>query len=249
MAVAPINAAQILVGGYELNQWATEINMGPATRQIKDATTFASGGWFVPALGLRTVTLDIGTLADFSAGGVSTLFPPSAIDGSVQVVTAVPAAGVAGDPAIFTRGAISSLAPLAGKVGELSTQRLSIASAVGMVGGVVLAPEAARTTTGSGSILAMTGPVSGQSLYASLHVIGVSGTASPTVTVTVQSAATVGFASPTTRLTFSAATAIGAQWATPLAGPVTDGFWRASWTISGTSPSIMFLVAVGVAAS
>lgn len=249
MTPVVFNQAQILVGGAELNQWANAVHMGPGTRQLKDATTFSSGGWSVSAAGLKTVTLSIDTLADFSATGISTLFPVTAVDGSTQAVTVVPAAGVTGDPAFFTQGKLASMSPISGKVGELATQSIAVATATGFVNGVVLAPEAARTTTGTGTVLAMAGPTAGQSLYAVLHVIGVTGTGTPTVTAKVQSAAAVGFASPTDRATFSAATATGGQWAAAVPGPITDGFWRASWTISGTTPSLMFLVAIGVGAS
>jgi hypothetical protein len=57
----------------------------------------------------------------------------------------------------------------------------------------------------------------------------------------------VGFGSPTTRLTFNSQTAIGGQ-VFRIAGPITDTFYRANWTIAGTTPSLLFMSAIGVSA-
>jgi hypothetical protein len=112
--------------------------------------------------------------------------------------------------------------------------------------GVVLNPPGtALTITGNGTAVqhvAVT--TAAQYLYASLHVLSVSGTATPTLTVKVQSD-TVGFPSPTDRITFTAATAQSSQ-ISRVAGINTDDYYRISYTISGTNPSFLALVAVGV---
>ncbi|HEY9416720.1 MAG TPA: hypothetical protein VIQ30_18350, partial [Pseudonocardia sp.] len=82
---------------------------------------------------------------------------------------------------------------------------------------------------------------SGQFAYAALHVFS----AGTTMTVQVQSAATVGFASPTTRGTFSAATAVGGLWLTRVAGPITDTYWRLNVSaITGTF-QVAGVIAIG----
>jgi len=62
----------------------------------------------------------------------------------------------------------------------------------------------------------------------------------------VQSDDAQAFLSPTDRITFAQATAIGAQWATPVSGAITDDWWRLSYTIGGTNPSFMVIVVVGI---
>ena len=42
------------------------------------------------------------------------------------------------------------------------------------------------------------------------------------------------------------ATGIGYQSANPVAGPITDQYWRVSWTISGSTPSFTFVVSLGI---
>ena len=87
---------------------------------------------------------------------------------------------------------------------------------------------------------------SGKKLYGVLHVVAASGTL-PTLDVIVQSDALETFLSPTTRITFSQKTAIGYQWATPIAGPISDDIWfRCQFTIGGTTPSFTLIVAVAI---
>lgn len=85
-----------------------------------------------------------------------------------------------------------------------------------------------------------------QYLYAGLHVLEHQGT-SPTLDVTIQSDSAIGFPSPTTRITFTQATTRGGQYATRVAGAITDTWWRASWTLGGSaSPGFKFLVWLAV---
>ena len=62
-----------------------------------------------------------------------------------------------------------------------------------------------------------------------MHVLAVSGT-NPTLDMIIQSDNVSGFTSPTTKITFDQAVAVGAQWGTRVAGPLTDDYYRASWT-------------------
>lgn len=103
-----------------------------------------------------------------------------------------------------------------------------------------------RTATGSGTSLQL-GAVANDTthMYANLHVLSVAGTAAPTITVTVQSDNGVGFGTPTTRGTFVAKTAVGGE-AMRIVGPITDDWWRIGWTITGTNPSFLFLVSLGI---
>ncbi len=68
---------------------------------------------------------------------------------------------------------------------------------------------------------------------------------SPTLDVTIESAALVGFGSPTTRMTFSQMTARGAQFAS-VAGAITDPYWRVKWTLGGSTPGFALVVAIGI---
>lgn len=100
---------------------------------------------------------------------------------------------------------------------------------------VTLAGSAARTANGAGSAIAGLGDTS--SLRAQLDVTAVSGTA-PSMTVVIQD--TLDGVNWNTIGTFAGVTAIGREViniTTPYAGQI-----RASWTITGTTPSFTFSV-------
>ncbi|NMO52029.1 hypothetical protein HH310_12580 [Actinoplanes sp. TBRC 11911] len=135
---------------------------------------------------------------------------------------------------------------LLGAPGDVAPWQASMTGTGWMARGqVASAPGTARTATGTGTILNLGAVPAGKRLHASLHVLSIAGTATPTITTKVQSAAAVGFSGPTDRITFAAATALGGQYQT-LAGPITDGFYRLSWTITGTTPSFLVAAAIGI---
>lgn len=99
-----------------------------------------------------------------------------------------------------------------------------------------------RTTSGTGVIRQLGAVAAGQSLWIGSHVIAV-GTG--TLTITVKSAAAVGFSSPTTRYTSSVYSAIGNDWAS-VPGAITDQYWRVEWTIGGGAPAFQFTVNLAI---
>lgn len=94
----------------------------------------------------------------------------------------------------------------------------------GLVRGQLAAKLQSKSSTGQlGSICQLGATGSTQYAYASFHVMPPAGT---TITIQVQSAATVGFASPTTRATLGPLTTTGGTYMTRVAGPITDQYWR-----------------------
>jgi hypothetical protein len=80
-----------------------------------------------------------------------------------------------------------------------------------------------------------------QHLYASVHVLGTPGT---TVTLQIQSDVDDTFASATTQATVGPLTAAGGTWVTPVAGPITDTWWRIN--ISAITGTFTLAAALGV---
>jgi hypothetical protein len=73
------------------------------------------------------------------------------------------------------------------------------------------------------------------------------GGTSPTLDVIVQSDDASGFPSATNRITFTQATGFTAEYATPVAGAITDDWWRVNFTIGGTaSPNFTFICVIGI---
>lgn len=160
--------------------------------------------------------------------------------------TATPAAATYGDLAWFTKTHRGSYALLGG-VGDVAPWSGALSSVWPGVRGVCAHPPGtARTSTGSGTGVEFAAGVSStQYLYAALHVLSVAGTSTPTITVKVQSDTASNFPSAADVMTFTAATARSGEVIRSI-GPITDTFFRASWTITGSSPSFLFLVTLGI---
>jgi len=246
MAGFVLTDSTILVGGIDLSQFTGTFDL-PASVNMVESRVHAAGGFLRKYPGIRTYGAKFSGAADFGAGAVSTYLTAAATGiGAQHVVTVAPQnASTAGNVAISTRTIVQQFTPFDGALGDLAGFTLNCESDTAEVSGLVAMPNTAYTSTVNGTVLAMTGPTAAQRLYAALHVTSVSGT-TPSMTATVQSAALVGFGSPTTRGTFTAATATGSQWLTPVAGAITDGFWRVQFTISGTTPSFTACAVIGV---
>ena len=159
--------------------------------------------------------------------------------------TATPAAATYGDLAWFTRTHRGSYS-LLGAVGDVAPWSGALSSVWPAVRGACAHPPGtARTATGSGTAVQLAAVGATQYLYAALHVLSVSGTSTPTITVKIQSDNASGFPSPTDVMTFTAATARTGE-VIRAAGAITDDWFRAAWTITGTSPSFLFLVTLGI---
>jgi hypothetical protein len=126
-----------------------------------------------------------------------------------------------------------------GKVGELVPFRLTAQSArgaglaaVAAVHGRVLKTKADVSATGATGTAYQLGAVStGQYLYGALHVFS----AGTTITAVLESDSDNTFASATTQATFSTITTVGGTWATRVAGPITDTWYRLRVTaVTGT---------------
>jgi hypothetical protein len=244
MAATVLTYVQLLVGAYEIGAFSGSFDLAEQT-QMKEANNFAAKGYTVVIPGLTSSTFGINGHADYASGAVSQTFNSSQ-RGAQFAAAVLPtgSAAAAGDPAFLMEGRLASMKMLTGAVGEVADFSMSLVSDSAGVDGYVLAPLAARSSTANSSVLAMTGPSASQRVWIGLHTTAASGT-TPSQTVTVQSAALVGFGSPTTRATLTAQTAAGWQW-TSVAGAITDGFWRATLTISGTTPSFTTAIVIGV---
>lgn len=157
-----------------------------------------------------------------------------------------PATANVGEVAWVT-SALQSSYQILGAVGDVAPwkAKASTSGAIGR-GKVAHPPGTARTATGTGTSVQHVAVPAGQYLYANLHVLSVAGTGTPTLTVKIQSDNATGFPSATDQITFTAATAVGGE-SKRIAGPITDDWFRAAWTVSGTNPSFLFLVTFAVA--
>lgn len=234
---------RLLTGGADLTGQSNKVEVNSEVED-KDVTNFASARWKEVIGGL--VSTEIAAEGQWEAGS------PGMVDdaawaalGGLGPWTACPQGAAVGGLAWLTR-AMTGKYQLGGQVGDVAPWQATAKGSWPLVRGVVAHPPGtARIATGSGTAQQLGAVPAGKHLYAALHVLSVAGTASPSITVGIESDDATGFASPIPRITFSPAAAPGGQ-ILRVAGAVTDTWWRPTWTVSGTSPSFLFVVAFGI---
>ena len=210
----------------------------------KDVTNFGSSGWKEITGGLfSSALMGEGQWEAGDAGKVDDEMFTNL--GAAGAYTACPDTADVGDLA-WVLQALKANYKLGGAVGDVAPWTSSAAGKWPLVRGKVgHPPGTARTATGSGTAVELTAVSASQYIYGALHVLSVSGTSTPTITVKIQSDVDNTFGSPADQITFTAATAIGGQISRTI-GAITDTWWRAQWTITGTDPSFLFVVSFGV---
>jgi hypothetical protein len=235
---------RLWAGGADLTSHSNKVELSSEV-EAKDATNYGSGGWKEQLGGLASSTLK--GAGQWEAGD------PGLIDnhawgqlGAVGAWTVSPHAGAVGDVAYLLR-ALESSYTLLGDVGEIAPWAADAMGSWPMPRGQVAHPSGtARTASGTGTGLQLGAVAAGDRMYASLHVLSVAGTSTPTITGRVESDDNSGFTSATTRLTFTAATAKTGEILRTDGSAITDDWWRVAWTITGTTPSFLFAAALGI---
>jgi hypothetical protein len=244
MAATVLTDARIILGTTDISQFSGTFDSQSSVNMV-EFTPFGAGGYVQKIPGLQSHSDSFSGAADYAAGGVSAVFNSAQL-GEQDLITLMPFGGAtAGDPAQFTRGLIQSINAPGGSVGDLATFDMTTTSDTTKVFGIVAAPPALRSSTLTGSVLAMTGPTASQRLYIGMNLTAATSTA--TMVVTLQSATLVGFGSPTLRATLATTVAATPSWQfVSVAGPITDGFWRATLTYAGAG-NLTSSVVIGVA--
>jgi len=213
--------------------------------ESKDSTNYASNGWGEVMGGLAS--------AELAAEGQWEAGDPAKVDdaswsqlgGTGPWSVSANNSAAVGDLAYLV-SALRSDYKLFDAVGEVAPWTGTAKSTWPMARGQFAHPPGtARTATGTGTGLELGAVAAGRRLYATLHVLSVAGT-TPSITARVESDDNSGFSSATTRLTFDAAAAVGGQILRTDGTAITDTWWRMAWTISGTTPSFLFVGALGI---
>lgn len=238
--------ARIYFASLDATGFANKIDMN-ITLDDLDSTTFRNNRGKARVAGLEDLQAAATML--WQAGDAS--MPDDVLwnqlGAASQPLTVAPTLGSVGSIAYITK-TMSSQYKISGDVAKLLTTEANWLGNQPTARGQVLHPQGTiRTTTGTGTAVQLGAVTAAQRMWANLHVFSVAGTATPTLTVKIQSSVDNTFAAPTDRITFTAATGFTSQPASVL-GAVTDTWWRAVWTISGSTPSFLFAVAAGIAA-
>jgi len=238
--------ARLFVGGADLSGSGNKIEITEMS-EAKKTTNWRSGGAVEVIAGLAST--EISAEGQWEAGDASKVddafwaqrrtLDPWTASGSGE-------SDLAAGNLMYLTSAPRTKSQIWGNAGEVAAWQASAVGSYSLARGQSAHPSGVpRTANGSGTALQLGAVSSSQCVYANLHVLGVSGTSTPTLTVTVQSDDNSGFTTPTTRGTFVARTAIGGE-SLRIVGPFTDTYWRVGWTITGSSPSFLFLAAIGI---
>lgn len=229
--------------GADLTGHSNKVELS-AEFEEKDTTNYRSQGWKEVMAGLGSAELS--GEGQWEAGDPGKVDDSSWADlGGVGPYTVGPDGAAVGDLA-YVMKALRGDYRLGDAVGEVAPWTGAVKSSWPLVRGQFAHPPGTPVTaSGDGTGLELGALATEQRLYASLHVLSATGT-TPSITVTVESDADNTFASPTTRLTFDAATAEGGQILRTDGTAITDTWWRASWSVSGTTPSFLFVVSLGI---
>lgn len=236
MAQQVLTDARIYLGGYDLSGDLNQVKLG-IKANILDNSTFASGSAKAFRAGLKSSTVEAsGYWNDVGDAGLYAEIGAAAGD----PITISPGLAVVGDLAFLLPARAGEYAPGAAH-GEMLAFSFNAEGQSEAVRGQIAA-NSAITATGSGTGVNLGVPA--KRIYVAFHVTGVTG-AGATITAKVQSGATNAFAAPVDQITLTAATAIGGQFASVAA--VAGGPWyRLVYTISGTTPSLSVVAAVGI---
>ncbi len=154
--------------------------------------------------------------------------------------TLAPVAGADGEAALSFRAGLGNLS-LPVQHGQLARVEGNFsARGARLVDGTILMPATNRTATGNGTAQQLGAVSAAQKLYVAMHVLAFVGT---TLTLKVQSDDNAGVTTPLDRVTSAPFTAIGSAWA-ELDGPITDNYWRAAWTFTGTSFTALLVAGI-----
>lgn len=245
MTVYVNTAIRMIANTTVLSAFAREVNVN-AMAEIKDCTPAGgTGGWRRKMYGLKEFGVSMTGMADMATTGTDAAFPATTL-GNSDVLTIYPIndGGTIAEPAFLGLGRASAISPFGGPVGEVSAMSINWAGDARLCAGKNLHPSAARTSTGTGTAVAMTGPTAAQSIFANFHVTSVTG--SGTITFVVATDDSGAFGSATTRITSSAFAAVGAEQKSVTPGNISsETHFRVGWTISGFT-SVTFEVAASV---
>lgn len=240
MSVQVVRDGKLWMGGYDLSGDMNAIALG-AGAELKDATVLNDLSRRRRG-GLKTTALTLNGFWNGGTGGVDdALF--SNIGQSDVPITVGLLTGAEGERADFFKALLGEYKPGA-QVGEMFAFEVTgdDSGGDGIVGGRILV-NGTKTLDGNGTGYQLGAVSATQRLFAALHVTAFSGFSS--AVIKVQSDDNSGFTTAADRITFTTVAGVTSEYASPVAGPITDDYWRVTWDVTGTG-SISFVCPVGI---
>lgn len=251
MAKFTLTNVRFFAGGADLTTNANKAEISYEVEE-KDATAFSAsatlGTWHESIGGISSS--QISGSGQWDAADIPTNIPMLPDDasfafiGTQQAVTICPQTAAAGAVA-YCGGYLRQNYTVGGSVGDLAPWQGNWMGSFVPGRGYITVPPAAYTATGLGTGVQLPALGVNDFVTVTMHVLSLAGT-TPGVSAVVQSATANTFAGATTRgVAFTSQTVQGGQ-VQRIRGPITDTWWRLSYTITGTTPSIILASAIGI---
>ena len=241
MGVHVLKNVKMLQGGYDFSGFRNAMLL-EAEADAPETTGFGDDWRTFLAGGLKS--LRFSNSGFFSAVDLDPVLDASL--GVIDVLSFIPEGATEGNVGFFANG-IHSQYNRGGEVGEVMPFDVAGVGSdgFGLIRGTLMEWNTTIVGNASGTARQLGAVTATQKLYAVLHVLAADG-AAPTLDVIVESDTAEGFPSAVTRATFAQTGVIGGEFVTPIAGPITDDWWRISWTVGGGSPDFDFAVLIGI---
>ena len=237
MAVFAMTNVRTLIGGVEVTSLSNNAAVSVDVAELP-VTTFGSGGTMTRIAGLRDSRFNCAGWVDYSEAVDAAQFTGV---GTSQSLMVLPTGGGLGEVAWFGNQ-LQGNYQTGARVGEVMPFTVDYMTNGPFVRGQVLVPSSSAVTTSTtGTPVQIAAVPAGSKVYAQVQCTARSGSIS--LAINLQSAAAQAFSSPTTRASFSTVNAVGVQSITPVAGAITDTWWRADITATGTGSATIVIVA------
>lgn len=241
MAFSHGSSAEIYLDGMDASPYLQEVSQEGEIDSAETSCLGTSAKTYVPGLSDASVSMS----GFFDGNAVDdTLTFEYKIDSLYRVqtqATYIPGGDALGASCYLFKGIVTSNS-ISTSVDDIAGVELEMQGCNAMARGKVLSPGSTVTATGNGAEVDFTTVSTTNGFDAILHVLNVSGTSTPTLTVKIQGSATSGgtFADLGS---FTAVTAKGSQFIT-VPGTI-PRYLRATYTVdAGTTPSFDVHVAL-----
>lgn len=214
-----------------------------ATAEVLPITNFRSEGWTENAMGLFSINYSLTGHGSFGDDSVdSNGFDNLGVTDKTHIVG--PSETEGGVCKFWQGGSVNfdQFGVDPGQVNPFSVTSVGTDGQVGLVMGRLIKAMGTVSATGATGVEYELGAVAADKfLYGAFIVFGTPGT---TITGVLESDADDTFGSPTTRITFGPYTTAGGRFATRVAGPITDTWYRLN--ISAVTGSFVIACAAGI---
>ena len=129
MAKYVVTGNNVSFNGTDVSASVTRAELAISSTEV-DVTDFASGGWTEVVGGLKSGSVSIDFQQDFGVGGIGAVLTEDLVGtiGTVVIISGNGSAPSATTPAFTAECLISSVTPVSGAVGDLSTYSVTWAT-------------------------------------------------------------------------------------------------------------------------